>query len=125
MATKAEKLLAKGQALESKGKLEKALDVYREGCREAPYDPDLWTARAETAQALGLPGEAAEALFHVSDLFARSGMPGEALKLARRVLELDKGHGGARRFVRLLEARTEEQAPEPLASRATMPIQTA
>ncbi len=122
MATKGEKLLAKGQGLERKGKLEKALDVYRDGCRHAPYDPDLWTARAEAAQALGLSGEAAEALFHVSDLFARSGMPLEALKLARRVLELDKGHGGARRFVRMLESRADDTHADGSAAAATTPV---
>lgn len=116
MASKAEKLLAKGQGLEKKGKLEKALEAYRDGCRQAPYDPDLWTARANAAETLGLTGEAAEALFHVADLFARAGMPAEALELAKKVLKLDAGHGGARRFKRMLEARMEEAAAEPQAA---------
>ena len=47
--TKAEKLLAKGRGLEKKGKQDKALEVYRDACRAEPYDPELWTARAEAA----------------------------------------------------------------------------
>ena len=46
MATKAEKLLAKGRSLESKGKRDKALDVYRDACRSEPYDPDVWSGYA-------------------------------------------------------------------------------
>jgi CRP-like cAMP-binding protein len=110
MSTKAEKLLAKGRGLEKKGKRDKALELYRDACRAEPYDPELWTARAETAEALGLAGEAAEALFHVCDLYARTGMQADALVAVKRVLVLDKGHSGARRLLRLLDR--EEPAPE-------------
>ena len=87
MATKVEKLLLKGQGLEKKGKRDKALEIYRDACKQAPYDPEVWTVRADTAFALGMTGEAAEALFHVADLYARGGMPLDALRLARRVLD--------------------------------------
>jgi CRP-like cAMP-binding protein len=117
MPTKAEKLLAKGQALERKGKRDKALEVYRDACRAEPYDPDLWTARAEAALALGMSGEAAESLFHVCDLFARSGMPSEALEVVERVLKLDRTHGGAKRLKRMLEQKLgiPDEAPAPAA----------
>src|SRR4051812_44151753 len=105
MATRAEKLLAKGQGLEKKGKQAAALDVYRDGCKAEPYDPDVWTARANPAEAMGDRIEAAESLFRVCDLYVRGGMPEEALAVVRRVLTLDAGHGGARRFQRMLEAR--------------------
>src|SRR5262249_4708103 len=108
---KAEKLLAKGRGLEKKGKRDKALAVYREACRVEPYDPELWTARANAAEAVGLAGEAAEALFHVCDLYARSGMQADALAAAKGVVGLDKGHRGARRLLRLLDR--EEAAPPP------------
>lgn len=111
--TKAEKLLAKGKGLEKKGKREKALEVYRDACRAEPYDPELWTARAEAAEAVGLPGEAAEALFHVCDLYARTGMQVDALAVVKRVLLLDKGHSGARRLLRLLDKEEPPPAPAP------------
>ncbi len=113
MSSKAEKLLAKGRTLESKGKREKALDVYRDGCRALPYDPDLWSARGELAHLLGHTQEAVEALFKLCELYARGGLPAEGLTVARRVLELDPGHGGARRLRRVLEDRlaaVEEEA---------------
>jgi CRP-like cAMP-binding protein len=122
MATKAEKLLAKGQALEKKGKRDKALDVYRDACRAEPYDPDLWTARADAARALGMTGEAAEALFHVCDLFARSGMPGEALDVVKRVLALEPEHHGAKRLRRILEQRL--GLPVTMASGPMAPVET-
>src|SRR5262249_37485107 len=89
MAGKVEKLLAKGKTLEGKGRRDKALEVYRAACRSAPYDPDLWTARAKAAEALGLRAEAAEALFHVSELYARSGAAAVALPVVKQVLGLD------------------------------------
>jgi CRP-like cAMP-binding protein len=121
MATKAEKLLAKGQALDKKGKREKALELYREACAAEPYDPDPWTIRSETAHALGLTGEAAEALFHVCELFARSGMTTDALETAKRVLVLEPGHGGARRLAKMLEARAAEVVIEMEADEPTPP----
>jgi CRP-like cAMP-binding protein len=131
MATKAEKLLAKGQGLEKKGKRDKALEVFRDACKEHPYDLDLWTARAEAALGLGQTAEGADALFKVSDMYARGGLPREALRIARRVLEVDKGHGGARRFLRMLEARLEEDAQtevkekaEPAPAPDVAPVQT-
>src|SRR5215475_4288725 len=119
MASKAEKLLGKGRALEKKGRRDKALEVYRDACRAEPYDPELWTARAGAAEALGLTGEAAESLFHVCDLYARAGMQGDALTAVRRVLALDEGHSGTRRMLRVLDKTVEEPpappppAPEP------------
>src|SRR6266498_1104176 len=113
MANKAEKLLAKGRSLEAKGRRDKALEIYRDACRSEPYDPDLWTARADTANAMGLRGEAAEALFHVCDLFTRGGMPANALPVVRRVLELDPAHGGAKRLLRVLETKLGVDTPPP------------
>lgn len=130
MATKAEKLLAKGQGFEKKGKLERALECYREACAESPYDPELWQARGECAHKLGHTPEAADALFRVSDMFARGGMPMEALKVVRRVLEIDAQHGGAKRFLRLLESRLapaepDEPAPAPPTAAAPKPRMSA
>jgi CRP-like cAMP-binding protein len=119
MPTNVAKLLAKGKALEGKGKREKALDVYRDACRAEPYDPDVWTARADTARSLGLSGEAAESLFHVCELYARGGMPDDALKVVRRVLEINAEHSGARRLRRMLEDRL--AAAEPAAAPAPDP----
>jgi CRP-like cAMP-binding protein len=121
MPTKAEKLLQKGRALESKGKRDRALDVYRDACRAEPYDPDVWMARGETARALGLAGEAAESLFHVCELYARGGLPAEALRVVKRVLEIDGTHGGARRLRRVLEEKSEPARPVSPTS-AAMPI---
>ncbi len=104
--SKAEKLIAKGRALEQKGKLERALDVFREATKLDPIDPEAWQARGELAARIGAPREAAESLFRVSDMYARAGMPREALKVIIRVLELDPQHEGARRFRRMLESKS-------------------
>ena len=115
--SKAEKLVAKGRTLEQKGKLDKALDVFREATKLDPIDPEAWQARGELAARIGAPREAAESLFRVSDMYARAGMPREALKLILRVLELDPQHEGARRFRRMLESRSGERdvVPAPAA----------
>ncbi|MBI4509360.1 MAG: cyclic nucleotide-binding domain-containing protein [Deltaproteobacteria bacterium] len=113
MATRAEKLLSKGQALERKGKRDKALELYRDACDKEPYDPELWTARAAVAHALGNAPEATSSLFRAADIYARAAMPSEALTLARRVLEIDKNHGGARRFLSMLQARYGVGEDEP------------
>src|SRR5262245_61713422 len=105
MASKAERFVSKARSLEAKGRRDKALELYRDACREEPYDPDLWRARAETATAEGLHGEAAEAFFHVGDLYARGGLAAEALPVVKRVLEIDPHHGGARRLAGVLERR--------------------
>jgi CRP-like cAMP-binding protein len=118
MATKAEKLLAKGKTLEAKGKREKALELYRDACRAEPYDPDLWTARGDAANAAGLRGEAAESLFHVCELYARGGLPAQALPVVKRVLALDPGHGGARRLRGVLEQKLGIDSDEPEPGRA-------
>ncbi len=112
--SKAEKLIAKGRTLESKGKLDKALDVFREATKLDPIDPEAWQARGELAAKIGAPREAAESLFRVSDMYARAGMPREALRLIVRVLELDPQHDGAKRFRRMLESKSgEREAVEP------------
>jgi CRP-like cAMP-binding protein len=126
VGSRAEKLLSKGQAFEKKGKPDKALEVYRDGCRQEPYDPDLWLARAAVARKQNLDGEAAESLFKCCDLYARAGLPGDALRVAKQVLELDKGHGGAKRMVRMLETRLGlgEDEPAPAAPTAPTPTPT-
>ena len=105
MAARVDKLVAKAHKLESKGKLDKALDVYRQVAELSPHDPDHWIALGGVAETLGENAEAAEALFRAADMMFRGGLYAEALGLARRVQALDPGHGGARLFVRKLEAR--------------------
>jgi CRP-like cAMP-binding protein len=75
-----------------------ALHGYRELCERDPYDPDLWLERADVAEAAGLDADAIEALLHVLDLYAETGMA-EAIDVAERVLELDPAHVQARRFL--------------------------
>jgi CRP-like cAMP-binding protein len=119
MATKAEKLVAKGRALAEKGKPAKALECYRDACKVEPYDPEVWVLRSDAAHGLGLHGEAAESLFHVCELYARSGMIAPAHATARKVLAIDPSHGGARRLAKMFEARVAamnappEPEPEP------------
>lgn len=129
MPTKAEKLLAKGKSLEIKGRRDKALDIYRDACRAEPYDPDVWMARAEAAKAQGLTGEAAESFFHVCELYARGGLPEEALRVVKRVLEIDPGHGGARRLRRVLQEKAgiaeDEEPPRPAPAPAPKPAPVA
>jgi len=122
MPTKAEKLLSKGKALESKGKRDRALDLYRDACRAEPYDPDVWMARGEAARAMGLAGEAAESLFHVCELFARGGLPADALRVVNQVLQIDANHGGAKRLRRVLEDKVPADKRPPSPTSAAMPI---
>jgi cAMP-dependent protein kinase regulator len=75
-----------------------ALQGYRELCERDPYDPDLWLERASVAEAAGLVADAVEALLHVLDLYAETGMA-EAIDVAERVLELDPAHAQARGFL--------------------------
>ncbi len=121
MATKAEKLFKKGQAQEQKGNLKKAWKQYRSACDHAKYDPEVWLARANVAESLEEKGDAVESLFYVADLYVRGGMPREALRVAERVIELDPKHGGARRFISLLErkltrVKAEIEAQEKIAN---------
>jgi CRP-like cAMP-binding protein len=111
VATKADKLVEKGRALERKGNARKAWKLYVDACDLARYDPEVWLARARAAEACGESGDALEAYFYVADLYVRGGMPSEAAKMAQRVLELDPKHGGARRFVALLESRLATARP--------------
>jgi CRP-like cAMP-binding protein len=120
MASKAEKLIAKGRSHEAKGHLEKALGCFRDATKADPVDPEGWLARGEAAARLRAEREAAESFFKVGDMYARAGMPREALKLIVRVLELDPQHEGARRFRKMLERRSGEieAQPEPAAEEA-------
>lgn len=111
MASKAEKLLTKGRSLEAKGRPDKALQVYRDACRSEPYDPDLWAARADVARDSGLKDEAADALFHVCELYARGGLFRQALPVVHKLLELDPDHSGGKRLLRMLEHRSQPLAP--------------
>jgi cAMP-dependent protein kinase regulator len=88
-----------------------ALQGYRELCERDPYDPDLWLERASVAEAAGLIADAVEALLHVLDLYAETGMA-EAVDVAERVLDLDPAHVQARRF---LEAHAPERRSGPIA----------
>jgi cAMP-dependent protein kinase regulator len=108
MATKAEKLLKKGRAQQSKGNHLKAWKSFRSACDHAKHDPQVWLARADMAVELQETEDAVESLFYLADLYVRSGMSTEALATAERVLELDPNHGGARRFKSLLIRKVSE-----------------
>lgn len=95
--------------LAARGDHRQALRGYRELCERDPYDPDLWLERASVAEAAGLVDDAVEALLHVLDLYADTGMA-EAIDMAERVLELDPAHGQARRF---LEMHAPDREPAP------------
>ncbi len=111
-----ERLLGKARSAVDKGKRDKALELYRDACSEAPHDPDLWLERAEVERRAGAAGAAAESMFHAADLYARAGMASEAAGIAEKVLALDPKHGGARRFVRMMAVRgpAVEQAEAPV-----------
>lgn len=99
MGSERERLLEQARGLVAQHDLDRALLLYRELCEDDPYDPDPWMERAGVAESLGLIGEAVRSLFHVAELYARTGM-GEAVEIAQRVLALEPGHPGARQFLR-------------------------
>jgi CRP-like cAMP-binding protein len=86
--------------LAAHGNSRQALRGYRELCERDPYDPDLWLERATVAEAAGLVDDAVEALLHVLELYADTGMA-EAIEIAERVLDLDPAHVQARGFLEM------------------------
>lgn len=100
MGTEQEQLLDQARELAAGRSLEQALVLYRDLCERDPYDPEPWLERAGVAEAAGLIQEAIRALFHVAELYGRTGM-GEAVDIALRVLALDAEHRGALQFLSL------------------------
>jgi len=118
MATKVERLLKRARTQMDRGKQQKALGYYRDACKQAPFDPDIWLERARVAKTHGDGQEAVEAMFHAADLYARGGLAQEAAELAAQVLEIDPKHGGAKRFVRLLKRKDKAAEAETIAAEA-------
>lgn len=98
MATERERRLRRARALAARDRYDDALADYWVLCHDGPFDPELWLERAAVAEAAGMMEDAVRALFHVVELYDRTGMA-EAVEVAQRVLALDPRHRGARHFL--------------------------
>lgn len=96
--------MVRARVLADRGDYREALECLRLLCEQEPYNPEPWLDMAEMARCAGLSYEAAAALFHVADLYARAGMA-EAADIAEQVLELEPTHLGARQFVTMFKGR--------------------
>ncbi|HEY3355113.1 MAG TPA: tetratricopeptide repeat protein, partial [Polyangia bacterium] len=112
MAKDQSKLRRKAAEQQKRGNKDKALALLKEACEKDPYDPENWTALADLQIADGQSGPAAESLFKACDIFARSGLVRDALAACRRTLEVDAGHGPARRMSRFLVSRLPDEEQE-------------
>lgn len=109
MASDSDTRLDEVRDLAAQRRYDQALRGYRALCQRDPYDPDLWLEHAAVAEAAGRIDDATDALLHVVELYADTGMA-EAIDVAERVLELDPEHAEARRF---LEMYAPERQPGP------------
>ena len=100
MATEQEPRLPRARELAARRCYDDALVDYWALCDAAPFDSDLWLERAGVAEAAGLMEDAVRALYHVVELYGRTGMA-EAVEVAQQVLALDPRHRGARQFLGL------------------------
>jgi CRP-like cAMP-binding protein len=112
-----EKLRARAEELERKGKRDKALEAYQQLAESEPTDPDLWILLGEKEIAIGEPARAAQAFFRATDLLLRGGLFQEAAEMCQKSLAADRGFGPARRLQGIIEKRLRrmsgEEEPEP------------
>lgn len=85
-----------------------SLAASRQATSKHPRDPECWQQRADLAEKAGAVAEAVDALFHVADLYALSGMRNQAVGPIQRILRLDPNHDGARRLRRLVASPADE-----------------
>jgi CRP-like cAMP-binding protein len=110
MASDSDTRLDEVRELAAQRRYDQALRGYRTLCQRDPYDPDLWLEHAAVAEAAGRIDDATDALLHVVELYADTGMA-EAIDVAERVLEIDPEHAEARRFLEIYAP--ERQPPGP------------
>jgi CRP-like cAMP-binding protein len=106
----------KAARLASKGKLDKAVEVYREILAADPRDV---VSRLKLAEALRKAGEDAGAIAAyrgVADAFARDGLLIKAVAICKVILELDPEHGDTQSMLAALYARKQIEAPAPRAA---------
>src|SRR5262245_20510396 len=100
-----EKLRARAEELERKGKCGRALETYRDLAHAHPLDPELWLLLGAKEIGFGEAPRAAEAFFRATDLLLRGGFLIEALDASKRALGADRNHGAARRLQGIIERR--------------------
>src|SRR5262245_31985648 len=112
-----EKLRARAEELERKGKSDKALEAYQPPAESHHTDPDLWILLGEKELELGEAARAAPAFFRATDLLLRGGLFREAAEMCEKSLAADRGFGPARRLQGIIEKRLRrlsgEEEPEP------------
>jgi len=87
------KLKDKAAELASRGKLEKAADVYREVLDADPRDAGIRQKLAEVLRRSGQVAEAVERYGEVAERFAKDGLLIKAIAICKTILELDPQHG--------------------------------
>ncbi len=99
------KLKDKAAELASKGKVEKAAEVFREIVRADPRDVASCQKLADVLRRGGEIAEAVERYADVAERFARDGLLIKAIAISKTILELDPEHGETQRLLADLYAR--------------------
>jgi len=99
------KLKDKAAELASRGRLEKAADVYREVLQADPRDVATRQRLAEVLRRAGEVAQAVEVYGQVAERFARDGLLIKAVAICKTILELDPSHGTTQRMLAGLYGR--------------------
>jgi CRP-like cAMP-binding protein len=93
------KLKDKAAELASKGKVEKAAEIFREILRADPRDVASCQKLADVLRRGGEIAEAVERYAEVAERFARDGLLIKAIAICKTILELDPEHGHTQRLI--------------------------
>jgi len=99
------KLKDKAAELASKGKVEKAADLFREILRADPRDVASCQKLADVLRRGGQIAEAVERYAQVAERFARDGLLIKAIAISKTILELDPEHVATQRQLAELYAK--------------------
>jgi tetratricopeptide (TPR) repeat protein len=95
----------KAAELATRGKLEKAADLYREVLAADPRDAGIRQKLAEVLRRAGQVAEAVARYGEVAEGFARDGLLIKAIAICKTILELDPQHGATQAMLADLYGR--------------------
>src|SRR5262245_3112084 len=101
--TSTEKLRARAEELDRKGRPDKALEAWRELVHVDPEVPEHWILLGERELAIGDSPRAGQSFFRAMDLLLRGGFLKEAQEMGQRALAADRQQGAARRLLGIID----------------------
>jgi CRP-like cAMP-binding protein len=121
------KLKDKAAELASKGKVEKAAELFREILRADPKDAATCQKLADVLRRSGQISEAVERYAEVADRFARDGLLIKAIAICKTILELDPEHQVTQRQLADLYSKRNifDAGRAPVRPKATAPAPVA